>query len=70
MPPVLQVAEGDIATFKGDAVVNADRVEDKRHASGRTYLLLDVVPNLVQVRVARDDVDIRIDHRDKRFVAP
>ena len=41
----------------GDAVVDADRVEDERHAAGLADALLDELAHLVQMDVAGNDVE-------------
>ncbi len=51
----------------GDAVVDADRVEHERHAAGLAHALLDVLPDLVQVDVAGDDVDVAVADGDERL---
>ena len=51
----------------GDAVVHADGVEDEGHAAGRADALLDVLPHLVQVDVAGDDVGVAVTDGDERL---
>ena len=51
----------------GDAVVDADGVEDERHAAGLADRLLDELADLVEVDMAGDDVDVGIGDGDKRF---
>ena len=51
----------------GDAVVHADRVEDKRHAARLADALLDELADLVQVDVAGDDVDVAVADGDERL---
>ena len=51
----------------GNAVVDADRVEDERHAAGRADALLDVDAHLVQMDVAGNDVGIAVANGDERL---
>ena len=52
----------------GDAVVDADGVEDERHAARLADALLDELADLVQVDVAGDDVDVAVADGDERLV--
>ena len=52
----------------GDAVVDADGVEDERHAARLADALLDELADLVEVDVAGDDVDVAVADGDERFV--
>ena len=49
----------------GDAVVHADGVEDEGHAAGPADALLDVLPDLVQVDVAGNDVHVAVADGDE-----
>ena len=51
----------------GDAVVDADRVEDERHAARLADALLDVLADLVQVDVAGNDVRVAVANGDERL---
>ena len=51
----------------GDAVVDADRVEDERHAARLADALLDELADLVQVDVAGNDVDVAVADGDERL---
>ena len=51
----------------GDAVVDADRVEDERHAAGLADALLDELANFVEMDVAGNDVRIAVADGDKRL---
>ena len=51
----------------GNAVVDADGVEDERHAAGRADALLDVDAHLVQMDVAGNDVGIAVANGDERL---
>ena len=52
----------------GDAVVDTDRVEQKRHAAGGPHALLHVIADSLKMDVARDDVDVAVADRDERLV--
>ena len=52
----------------GDAVVDADRVEQERHAARRADALLDVVADRLKMDVAGDDVDVAVADGDERLV--
>src|SRR5208337_2771983 len=49
----------------GDAVVDADGVEDERHAASRADVLLDQLAHLVQMDVAGNDVGIAVANGDE-----
>ena len=51
----------------GDAVVDADGVEDERHAAGLADALLDELADLVEVDVAGNDVDVAVADGDERL---
>ena len=51
----------------GNAVVDADGVEDEGHAAGLADAFLDVLAHLVQVDVAGNDVGITVANGDERF---
>ena len=55
------------AVAHGDAVVDADRVEDERHAAGLADALLDELADLVQVDVAGNDVRVAVADGDERL---
>ena len=52
----------------GDAVVDADRVEQERHAAGGADAFLDVVADLLEMDVAGNDVDVAVADGDERLV--
>ncbi len=56
------------AVAHGDAVVDADGVEDEGHAARGADRALDELADGVEVGVAGDDVDVTVDHRDERAV--
>ena len=52
----------------GDAVVDADRVEDKRRAAGLADALLNELADLVEVDVTGNDVHVAVADGDERFL--
>ena len=52
----------------GDAVVDADGVEQERHAAGGPHALLDVVAHGLQMDVPGNDVDVAVADGDERLV--
>src|SRR5262245_58495275 len=51
-----------------DAVIHADCVEEKRHASRCPDALLHVVAHGLEMDVTRNDVDVAVANRDERLV--
>ena len=51
----------------GDAVVHADRVENKRRAAGLDHALLDELANLIEMHMARNDIDVAVANGDERL---
>ena len=51
-----------------DPIIDADRIEQKRHAPRRPDALLDVVSDLLQMDVPGNDVDVAVADRDERLV--
>ena len=60
-----RVLHADVA--HGDAVVNADGVEQERHAARLAHALLDVLADRLQMDVAGDDVDVAVADGDERL---
>lgn len=50
-----------------DAIVDADGVEQERHAAGRAYSVLYDDAELIEVNMAGDDVDVAVGNGDKRL---
>jgi hypothetical protein len=51
-----------------DPVIDTDRVELKRYAARSSDDLFDAATELLQVNMAGDDIDIRVDDSDERLV--
>ena len=47
----------------GDAVVHADGVEYERHAARLADALFDVIPHLIEMHVAGNDIDVAVANR-------
>ncbi|MNJ48417.1 hypothetical protein D3C77_436100 [compost metagenome] len=49
------------------SVINADGVEFKRHAASFADCFLNDFTEFLQMHMARNDIDVRVAYRDKRF---